>query len=50
MAELSYEFVANMIRDNVGTAGMKYFPFIFSLFMFILFCNLIDDPLHHGDQ
>jgi F-type H+-transporting ATPase subunit a len=41
MAELSYEFVANMIRDNVGTAGMKYFPFIFSLFMFILFCNLI---------
>jgi F-type H+-transporting ATPase subunit a len=41
MAELSYEFIANMIRDNVGTAGMKYFPFIFSLFMFILFCNLI---------
>jgi F-type H+-transporting ATPase subunit a len=41
MAELSYEFVANMIRDNVGTAGMKYFPFIFSLFMFILFCNLM---------
>jgi F-type H+-transporting ATPase subunit a len=41
MAELSYEFVANMIRDNVGTAGMQYFPFIFSLFMFILFCNLI---------
>ncbi len=41
MAELSYEFVANMIRDNVGTAGLQYFPFIFSLFMFILFCNLI---------
>ena len=41
MAELSYEFVANMIRDNVGTAGMQYFPFIFTLFMFILFCNLI---------
>jgi F-type H+-transporting ATPase subunit a len=41
MAELSYEFVANMIRDNVGTAGMQYFPFIFSLFMFILFCNLM---------
>jgi F-type H+-transporting ATPase subunit a len=41
IAEISYEFVANMIRDNVGTAGMKYFPFIFSLFMFILFCNLI---------
>jgi F-type H+-transporting ATPase subunit a len=41
MAELCYEFVANMIRDNVGTEGKKYFPFIFSLFMFILFCNLI---------
>jgi F-type H+-transporting ATPase subunit a len=41
MAELSYEFIANMIRENVGTAGMQYFPFIFSLFMFILFCNLI---------
>ena len=41
MAELSYEFIANMIRENAGTAGMKYFPFIFSLFMFILFCNLI---------
>ena len=41
MAEMSYEFIANMVRDNVGTAGMKYFPFIFTLFMFILFCNLL---------
>jgi F-type H+-transporting ATPase subunit a len=41
MVELSYEFVADMLRDNVGTAGRKYFPFIFSLFMFILFANLI---------
>jgi F-type H+-transporting ATPase subunit a len=41
MAELSYEFIANMIRENAGRAGMKYFPFIFSLFMFVLFCNLI---------
>jgi F-type H+-transporting ATPase subunit a len=41
MAELSYEFIANMIRDNVGSEGKKYFPFIFSLFMFILFCNLL---------
>ena len=41
MAELSYEFIANMIRENAGRAGMAYFPFIFSLFMFILFCNLI---------
>ena len=41
MVELSYEFIANMIRDNVGTEGRKYFPFIFTLFMFILFSNLI---------
>ncbi len=41
MAELMYEFVANMIRDNVGTEGRKYFPFVFSLFMFVLFGNLI---------
>ena len=41
MAELSYEFVANMVRDNVGRRRQKYFPFIFTLFMFILFGNLL---------
>ncbi len=41
MAELSYEFIAGMVRDNVGNDGRRYFPFIFSLFMFILFANLI---------
>ena len=41
MAEMAYEFVANMVRDNVGTAGRKYFPFVFTLFMFILFGNLL---------
>jgi F-type H+-transporting ATPase subunit a len=41
MAEIFYEFVANMIRDNVGSEGRKYFPFIFSLFMFVLFGNLL---------
>ena len=41
MAELSYEFIANMIRENVGTEGRRYFPFIFTLFMFILFGNLL---------
>jgi len=41
MAELSYEFIANMIEENVGTEGMRYFPFIFTLFMFVLFGNLI---------
>lgn len=41
MAEVFYEFVANMLRDNVGQEGRKYFPFIFSLFMFVLFGNLL---------
>lgn len=41
MAELSYEFIANMIEENVGTEGMRYFPFIFTLFMFVLFGNLL---------
>jgi len=40
-AEVFYEFVANMIRDNVGSEGRKYFPFIFTLFMFVLFGNLL---------
>lgn len=41
MAELSYEFVANTIRSTAGTEGMRFFPFVFSLFMFILTVNLI---------
>lgn len=40
MAELSYELIAGMIKDNVGNEGKPYFPIIFSLFMFVLFCNL----------
>jgi len=41
MAELSYEFVANMIRSTAGVEGMKFFPLVYSLFMFILVTNLI---------
>jgi len=41
MTELLYQFVAGMVRENVGNEGRAYFPFIFSLFMFILFANLI---------
>lgn len=40
-AELSYEFVANMVRENTGSAGMQYFPFIFTLFIFILALNML---------
>ena len=41
IVELAYEFIANMLRENVGSEGRQYFPFIFTLFMFILFSNLI---------
>jgi F-type H+-transporting ATPase subunit a len=41
VAELGYEFVANMVRDNVGSAGKRYFPFVLTLFVFILFCNVL---------
>ena len=41
LAELSYEFVANTIRSTAGEQGMKFFPLVFSLFMFILVSNMI---------
>ncbi len=40
-AEMTYEFIAGMVRDNVGSEGRKYFPFVFTLFMFILFGNML---------
>ncbi|MEH2513775.1 F-type H+-transporting ATPase subunit a [Nitrobacteraceae bacterium AZCC 1564] len=40
-AELSYEFVANMIRSTAGEDGMRFFPLVYSIFMFILVSNLI---------
>ncbi len=40
-AELAYEFVAKMVRDNTGTEGMKFFPFVFTLFIFILTLNML---------
>jgi F-type H+-transporting ATPase subunit a len=41
MAELFYGFIANMVRDNVGREGRPYFPFVFTLFSFILFGNIL---------
>jgi len=41
MAELSYEFVANTIRSSAGSEGMKFFPLVFSLFMFIMVSNIV---------
>lgn len=41
LAEMSYEFVANTIDQTAGKAGMRFFPLVFSLFMFVLVANLI---------
>src|ERR1700730_7198517 len=41
VAELSYEFVANTIRSTAGSEDMKFFPLVFSLFMFIMVSNLV---------
>lgn len=39
-AEMTYEFVAGMLRDSAGSEGMKFFPLVFSLFLFILVANM----------
>ena len=41
LAEISYEFVADTLRSATGEAGMKFFPFVFTIFMFVLFANML---------
>lgn len=41
VGELMFEFIAGMVKENVGKEGMKYFPFILTLFFFILFGNVL---------
>jgi F-type H+-transporting ATPase subunit a len=41
VSELMYEFVANMVRSAAGSAGMKFFPLVFSLFTFIFVANML---------
>jgi F-type H+-transporting ATPase subunit a len=41
VAEMSYEFVADTLRSSAGSEGMKFFPLVFSLFMFIVTVNVI---------
>jgi F-type H+-transporting ATPase subunit a len=41
IAEMSYEFIADTLRSSAGSEGMKFFPLVFSLFMFILVVNMI---------
>lgn len=41
LAEMTYSFIANMIKENTGTKGMQYFPLIFTVFMIVLMGNLL---------
>jgi F-type H+-transporting ATPase subunit a len=41
VAEICYEFVASTVRGNAGKEGMKFFPLVFSLFMFVAVSNIV---------
>ena len=41
VTEISYSFVAKMISDTAGSNAKSFFPFVFTLFMFVLFCNMV---------
>lgn len=41
VAESLYSFIANMIRENIGTRGMEYFPLVFTVFMVVLMGNML---------
>jgi F-type H+-transporting ATPase subunit a len=41
LAESSYEFIMTMVTDQVGPEGRRFFPFVFTLFMFVLFGNML---------
>ena len=41
ISEITYEFVASILRGSAGTQGMRFFPFVFSLFVFILVANFL---------
>lgn len=41
IAELAYGFVYKMVEDVTGKDGLKYFPYIMTLFMFIVFSNFL---------
>ena len=41
ISELSYGFIAQLLNDTVGEQGRKYFPFVFSIFMFVLIGNMV---------
>ena len=41
ITEMSYTFIAKMMNDTAGSSAKAFFPFVFTLFMFVLFCNMV---------
>lgn len=41
VAEMAYEFIAGMVDENIGHDGIEFFPLVFSIFMFVLFGNML---------
>ena len=41
ISELSYNFIAQLLKDTVGNEGRQYFPFVFTIFMFVLIGNML---------
>jgi F-type H+-transporting ATPase subunit a len=39
-AEVTYEYIAGMVKENIGEEGMKFFPWVFTIFIFILVLNI----------
>jgi len=48
LVELSYEFVATLLEESTGTRGKKYLPFVFSIFLFVLFVIIFVGIATHG--
>ena len=41
LSELCYNFIAQLLKDTIGNEGRKYFPFVFTIFMFVLIGNMV---------
>ena len=41
VAEITHDFIADMVRESMGKEGMKFFPFVFAIFMFIFVGNML---------
>ena len=47
ISELCYNFIAQLLNDTVGDQGKRYFPFVFSIFMFVLIGNMVGMIPYH---